>query len=508
MSAYDTFISALESYGCESADGKMWQCPAHDDRQASLSIAPGEDDKALVYCHAGCRTEDVVDALGLTWTDLFGEPQEQLLVAEYIYEDMEGHPHIRVLRYQPKTFRQQHMTENGWEWGLNGVGRIPYRLPELLASEDSVIYVTEGEKDADNLAALGVTTTTFLGGAGKWRDEYGQWFYNREVCIVADNDEPGRAGADTIALHLRKLARSVRVVVPAEGKDVSDHIRAGLSVADLVEEGDGLDEFGPLDWDTYEADQGSWLLEPYVPRAGRVLAFGPAGSLKSLWAMWVASYVAKEGGRVAYFSLEMQPTMTAQRLRRLAPPKENFYCFTKDFRLGSPSHTEKLMRGLREFDLIVIDSWTAARAGMKDSNEQVSELDTTFFLPIIRQTGATVIIIDNTGHPAVTDKGVIKMQHARGASAKGDKMDVTLWFDRPYEDNNYLTRISCKKMRYDRPIPKPIEVYTPTDHIEFYYAETGKPMWPGLDIMPKPEPTAYDEVAAARLKDRFGALKG
>jgi hypothetical protein len=62
-------------------------------------------------------------------------------------------------------------------------------------------------------------------------------------------------------------------------------------------------------------------------------------------------------------------------------------------------------------------------------------------------------------------------------------------------------------MRFDHAWPKPVEVFTPTDTIEFYYNESGKPMWPGLDIMPKPEVTAYDEIAVAGLRDRFTALR-
>jgi hypothetical protein len=46
-------------------------CPAHEDRDPSLSVAEGEDGRALLKCFAGCDTEDVVAALGLEMTDLF-----------------------------------------------------------------------------------------------------------------------------------------------------------------------------------------------------------------------------------------------------------------------------------------------------------------------------------------------------------------------------------------------------------------------------------------------------
>jgi len=53
--------------------GKGWtaRCPAHEDRQASLSVTEGDDKRVLVHCFAGCSTEDVVGALGLTMSDLF-----------------------------------------------------------------------------------------------------------------------------------------------------------------------------------------------------------------------------------------------------------------------------------------------------------------------------------------------------------------------------------------------------------------------------------------------------
>jgi hypothetical protein len=514
-SPYERVLEALDDYGLDSAVGygsTMYQCPAHEDNKASLSIGEGDDGRALVLCFAGCKTQDIIDELGLSWGEMFSDSEDKLVVAEYIYEDAHRQPHIKVLRYQPKGFAQQHMTANGWAWGLNGVTRVPYKLPELLDSSGDV-WITEGEKDADTLAAIGATATTLLGGAGKWRDEYGPWFKGRHVVIVADADDAGRAGAQVVAQRLRLSAASVRVVVPKVGKDATDHVRAGFSLGDFVEDGEGLDEFGPLDWESYEPEPTAWLLEPYVPRGGRVLAFGPAGSLKSLWAMWLAARVASDGGKVAYFSLEMLVSDTVRRVKSLDPPKDRFLCFTKGFRLGSPSHLEKLIRGLKDYDLVVVDSWTAARAGQKDSAEQIAELDTNFFLPLITNTGAAVLILDNTGHPSITEKGPVKPDHARGSSAKGDKVDISFQFERPYEDNNYLTRITCRKMRLDHPWPKPITILTPSDRIEFFHAEVkdgaahpGQPLWPGLDVAEKAEPTPYDELAEARLKGRFGLV--
>lgn len=45
-------------------------CPAHKDNQASLTITEGNV-SALLCCHAGCKTEDVLSAAGLKMSDLF-----------------------------------------------------------------------------------------------------------------------------------------------------------------------------------------------------------------------------------------------------------------------------------------------------------------------------------------------------------------------------------------------------------------------------------------------------
>ena len=49
----------------------MARCPAHPDRRPSLSIAEGADGRALVHCFSGCRSQEIVAAIGLTLRDLF-----------------------------------------------------------------------------------------------------------------------------------------------------------------------------------------------------------------------------------------------------------------------------------------------------------------------------------------------------------------------------------------------------------------------------------------------------
>lgn len=51
----------------------MARCPAHDDRNPSLSVSEGEGGRVLFNCFAGCAAESVAAALGLKMADLMGE---------------------------------------------------------------------------------------------------------------------------------------------------------------------------------------------------------------------------------------------------------------------------------------------------------------------------------------------------------------------------------------------------------------------------------------------------
>ena len=48
-------------------------CPAHEDKSPSLSIAE-TDDRLLIHCFAGCRSNEIVAAVGLSLADLFNTP--------------------------------------------------------------------------------------------------------------------------------------------------------------------------------------------------------------------------------------------------------------------------------------------------------------------------------------------------------------------------------------------------------------------------------------------------
>jgi putative DNA primase/helicase len=68
--------SILASLKHVKRNRKGWtaRCPAHDDHRPSLSISEGNDQRILLHCHAGCRPEAIVRALGMDMRDLFPTP--------------------------------------------------------------------------------------------------------------------------------------------------------------------------------------------------------------------------------------------------------------------------------------------------------------------------------------------------------------------------------------------------------------------------------------------------
>jgi hypothetical protein len=49
----------------KTGSGWTTRCPAHDDRDPSLSIATGADGRIILHCHAGCTPENVCAAICL-----------------------------------------------------------------------------------------------------------------------------------------------------------------------------------------------------------------------------------------------------------------------------------------------------------------------------------------------------------------------------------------------------------------------------------------------------------
>lgn len=253
--SFDWFVDRLEGIEYRGERDVLARCPAHDDGRPSLHVL--EDEQGLlVHCFAGCSRGDVEEAL----EDASPSPREQItvrrvrkapgrIVARYVYTDETGEPVIRKLRYEPKSFRLQRATRPAWWEGVRWVTGlksntgellvplVPYRLPDVLAAatRGAPVYVVDGEKDADRLAAEGVAATCSPYGMARWRPEFSEYLSGVEVVVIADRDEPGYRAATKLAEGLGVVAASVRIAEAQEGKDAFDHLEAGYSLDEFSE---------------------------------------------------------------------------------------------------------------------------------------------------------------------------------------------------------------------------------------------------------------------------------
>lgn len=284
MDIRDILARLTDVRGPNAAGEYQCRCPAHDDRKASLSVRQGERGVVL-HCKAGCDAASVCNALGIKLRDLFDEAQPQparrakhaggkpaakpqpaaaqpaqpaqppapreyptiaaafgrmgVVERAYEYTDAAGrllYYVVRIRQQDGKTFRQCRPAREGVrEPVVMGVRdedkHVLYRLPEVRAAiaQRRPVIVVEGEKDADNLAALGYTATTASMGAGKWRDDHSEQLAGADVYLMGDNDEPGREHVRSVADMLLGVAASVHIcdvtsecpALPPKG-DISD----------------------------------------------------------------------------------------------------------------------------------------------------------------------------------------------------------------------------------------------------------------------------------------------
>src|SRR5262249_48466211 len=159
--------------------------PGHSAKDRSLAVKPDIAAKSgfVVHSHSGddpiaCR-DYVRQKLGLP--EFQPQHKERFSLdamiaadhkpkgkptATYHYADRDGALIYDVLRYDnPKRFA--HRLADGTFKG--STRRVVYRWPELMKYPSATVLIREGEKDADNVAALDLTATTVA--SGKWTED-------------------------------------------------------------------------------------------------------------------------------------------------------------------------------------------------------------------------------------------------------------------------------------------------------------------------------------------------
>lgn len=239
---FDSAVSGIRWKG----DRGIGRCPFHDDHRPSLSV---DAEKGLYFCH-GCGAKGNLVQFGrrlfgsttsaakrsVTKSSDRGGGRNEMRETEtiYVYEDSEGDLAFQKIRFKPKSFALRRPAEDGgWIWNIQGVTKVPFHLPEVLAAD--VVFVCEGEKDCETLKKWGLVATCNVGGAGRWEDRYSQILKGKKVCVLQDDDEPGRKHAQTVAQSVARHAAEVRLLPPFPGsKDVSDWAASGGTKKQLL----------------------------------------------------------------------------------------------------------------------------------------------------------------------------------------------------------------------------------------------------------------------------------
>lgn len=251
-------------------------CPAHNDKDPSLSVREGDKGIVMTCTSRGCTTEAICERIGIKVSELFFEPLAGggrrpgrpkasstagekpgkkddkparvygsydeaygwcgKLVCTYRYTDSRGALKFEVARLmQPngeKTFRQ-HRPVNPDGSGKCAFpirldvpaelrDRLIYRQPETEAAirAGETIYIVEGEKDADTMWGLGMAATTNAGGGtkDKWKEGHTEHFKGAaEVIILPDNDSTGEGHGEEVYRAIAKVAKAVYIVHLREG---------------------------------------------------------------------------------------------------------------------------------------------------------------------------------------------------------------------------------------------------------------------------------------------------
>ena len=232
----------------KSKNGYMACCPAHDDKNPSLSLKRRDDGGVLFNCFGGCSLEDVLAALGLMTQDIMPDAENQTnktysrsgskqvnnvkyfntakeaiaSISEYkgayskywTYTDCDGKPESVVVRWDTKAgkvIRPVSKTSKGWANKAMDSPRHLYKLPSLDLAE--IVYVTEGEKAAGALVGIGLVATTSQGGSKAASKTDWTPLSGKTVVILPDNDDAGERYATDVLKQLAQLETLPKVKI-------------------------------------------------------------------------------------------------------------------------------------------------------------------------------------------------------------------------------------------------------------------------------------------------------
>lgn len=143
MTANEVYEDNLRHFKIKKryGDKSQYQCPAHDDKHASLTITKGRK-CTLFYCHAGCTVDEVLNAAGIEKKDTFYdvEPrspnwkayvegrEKHKIEGIYNYVSINGSYAFTKIRLEGKKIIYGKLQNDRFTYGLgHDVGRKSYK---------------------------------------------------------------------------------------------------------------------------------------------------------------------------------------------------------------------------------------------------------------------------------------------------------------------------------------------------------------------------------------------
>lgn len=405
----------------------MCVCPCHNDKKASLTVSIGDNGGLVFFCHAGCRTEDILSSIGLTFSDISPERgQANVTKGKFDFNNVVAAYEYRngtcKLRDRNKSFLWQHKEPDGtWKPGR---GKAPHVLYQAGADQQTT-FICEGEKDVNNVSQLGLYAVSSENGAGtggkKWYGEYTEELAGKSCVLLPDNDDVGREFMQYVAAQIAKKAHSVKVLnlldiwqeLPEKG-DISDIIahfgaeetKKILSdmIADVADwtpfEASEEDVFSSFNFYTVpdltedERKPPEFIIDGMLP-VGMTFLSGAPKIRKSFLALQMAVAVAT-GSQffghdtlkcdVVYLDLEGSKSRISARTQRMttAIPSNVFVTNRIQEKLSS-GLTEKLQALHKQrpsIRFIIIDTYSRARGTPRAFGQNAYDADVQFLEPV------------------------------------------------------------------------------------------------------------------------------
>ncbi|HAT1304112.1 TPA: AAA family ATPase [Corynebacterium striatum] len=325
--SFERVLNAVEDAGLHvtyrNDTQASFQTPGHSANDRGTSVTYNGK-QTLIYCYNG-DTDDVLNALGLTVRDLFDEENG----ARYDYGDGRI-----VCRDPKKVFKQLGNTKGTNLYGL-----------ETLENEGPV-YVVEGEKDADTAAHVWNAAAVTQAQGASTSPERANWtpLADRDVVIIADNDTPGRKRADKVFTYLTGMSprpKSIIIKTAKEGKDLSDHIAAGHTADELVDQGAkiGRRRVKLTPATSIKTETIDWVIDQWIPAGMLTLLAGREGIGKSTIACDWVSMLSKKGVKCAYLNSEDSRSYTVKpRLQAAGANLDNVFFIDVETETGNEGH--------------------------------------------------------------------------------------------------------------------------------------------------------------------------